>query len=365
MPAMPAMPAMPLKCFSDLISGESSWEDQTHHPQILSAKTLSIGECLRWSHGCPRLAHRQVAASFLSGPGQAQISTSFGAKAKPYKPPEPEDLPKTPKLEPKVRIRLQFQSPEIYATDVGEEKPGLGFVYGCRRPDKEGKGEKSPLHPEITFNATPPIFGGIQAVHVHLEDQTTGIVYWDADYKLPLLDPLVNLAGKTRLKKFSQPENLSDSFYKPCVAKDDMKPHFFDLTVRTLGKYWDEDLQEFRPNTGFERGRTPVAHIGFEVQRMPQIVNGKEKMGNWRKPGDSYARVGIVTQDPEQRLLHGEEDPFYDPAKGKTYRGYYDSIIEKGGRTRDTFGYLVNYGPTPLLTDPPGWDSFEAAVKKK
>ena len=355
------MPAMPLKCFSNLIS---SWEGQTRHPQTpASAKELSIGECLQWS-GCPRLANRQVAASFLSGPGP-QISTSFEAKANAYKPPKPEDLRKTPRLEPKVRIRLQFQSPEIYATDVGEEKPGLGFIYGCRRPDKEGKGEKSPLHPEITFNATPPIFGGIQAVHVHLEDQTTGIVYWDADYKLPLLDPLVNLAGKTRLKKFSQPENLTDSFYKPCVAKDDMKPHFFDLTVRTLGKYWDEDLQEFRPNTGFERGRTPVAHIGFEVQRMPQILNGKEKIGNWRKPGDSYARVGVVTQDPEQRLLHGEEDPFYDPAKGKTYRGYYNSIIDKGGRTRDTFGYLANYGPTPLLTDPPGWDSFEAAVKKK
>ena len=29
-------------------------------------------------------------------------------------------------------------------------------------------------------------------------------VYWDADYKLPLLDPILNLAGKTRLKKFSQ-----------------------------------------------------------------------------------------------------------------------------------------------------------------
>ena len=347
------MPPMPLKCFEiphwDSLSG-----------QTCGAKGCSIGDCL-W-HPFPKRISHHAASAFLSGPSP-EIASSFKAKA--YEPPKPEDLVKTPKLEPKVRVRLLFQTPEIYATDIGDEKPGLGSVYGCRRPDKTGKGEKSPLHPEITFNATPPIFGGIQAVHVHLEDETDGIVYWDADYKLPLLDPLVNLVGKTRLKKFAMPENLSDSFYKPCVAKDDMRPHFFVLSVRTLGKYWDEDLQEFRPNTGFKRGRMPMAQIGFEVQRFPQIINGKEKMGEWRKPGDSYARVGIGEPSAEQRMLYGEEDPFYDPTKGKTYRGYFKYIIEKGGRSKDTFGYLANYGPQPLLTDPPGWDSFEAAAKKK
>ena len=203
-----------------------------------------------------------------------------------------------------------------------------------------------------------------KGVHVHLEDKTSGIVYWDADYKLPLLDPLVNLVGKTRLKKFAQAENFADSFYKPCVEKDDMQPHFYDLTIRTNGKFWDEDLQEFRPNTGFERGRMPVAHIGFEVQRFPQILKGKEKMGEWRKPGDSYANPGIGEPDPALRAIYDEEDPFYDPVKGKTFRGYYGDIIEKGGRTKDTFGYLFNYGPNPLLLDPPEWKTIEAAAKK-
>lgn len=302
---------------------------------------------------------RRLAASAFLGHAEP-LPSSF---VKKWRPPKPEDLAKTPRLSPKVKIRLLFQTPEIYATDIGQEQPFMGSVYGCRKPDKEGKGEKSLMHPEITFNALPPIFGGIQKVHVHLEDQTTGIVYWDADYKLPLLDPIVNLAGKTRLKKFSQPENFADSFYKPCVAKDDMKPHSFDLSIRSIGKYWDEDQQEFRPNTGFERGRLPEAHIGFTVQRMPEIVDGKEKLGTWRKPGDSYARNGPVIQDPGVRWLRGEEDPFYDSTKGKTYRGYYDYIIEKGGRTKDVFGYLTKYGPHPLLTDPIGWDEYEAAAK--
>jgi len=339
---------MVLKCFSDSLS---HWEGCT------------LDHCRSSKHTCellsgalsPKPSH-QVAASFLSGPK----ASSFEA----YKAPKPEDLRKSPRLEPKVRIRLMFQSPEIYSTDIGQEKPNLGAIYGCRRPDKEGKGEKSPLHPEIIFNALPPIFGGIQGVHVHLEDKTSGIVYWDADYKLPLLDPLVNLAGKTRLKKFAQAENFADSFYKPCVEKDDMEPHFYDLTIRTNGKFWDEDLQEFRPNTGFERGRMPVAHIGFQVQRFPQILKGKEKMGEWRKPGDSYANPGIGEPDPALRAIYDEEDPFYDPVKGKTFRGYYGDIIEKGGRTKDTFGYLFNYGPNPLLLEPPEWKTIEAAAKK-
>ena len=308
----------------------------------------------------PPLTSRSAAASFLSGPADPPLRSSF---AKKWTPPKPEDMVKTPKLQPKVKVRLLFQSPEIYATDVGEEKQGVGSVYGCRKPDKNGKGEKSLMHPEITFNTLPPIFGGIKKVHVHLEDQTTGIVYWDADFKLPMLDPLVNLAGKTRLKKFAQPENLADSFYKPCVAKDDMQKHDFVLSVRSIGKYWDEDLQEFRPNTGFQRGRMPEAHIGFEVQRLPVIVDGKEQLGNWRRPGDSYAFGGAVVQDPFLRSLRGEEDPFYDTKAGKTNRGYYDYIITKKGRAMDTFGYLTKYGPNPLLADPPGWESFEAAAK--
>ncbi len=343
---------MVLKCFSDSLS---HWEGCTlDHCRISSKRTC---ELLPGALSPKPISH-QVAASFLSGP--VPKASSFEA----YKAPKPEDLRKSPRLEPKVRIRLMFQSPEIYSTDIGQEKPNLGAIYGCRRPDKEGKGEKSPLHPEIIFNALPPIFGGIQGVHVHLEDKTTGIVYWDADYKLPLLDPLVNLVGKTRLKKFAQAENFADSFYKPCVEKDDMEPHFYDLTIRTNGKFWDKDLQEFRPNTGFERGRMPLAHIGFEVQRFPQILKGKEKMGEWRKPGDSYANPGIGEPDPALRAIYGEEDPFYDPVKGKTFRGYYSDIIEKGGRTKDTFGYLFNYGPNPLLLDPPEWKTIEAAAKK-
>jgi len=280
------------------------------------------------------------------------------------RPPRPEDMLKHPKLDRQVKVRLLYQSPEIYATDVASEKPYIGPDYGCFRADQDGKGEMGFMHPEITFNALPPIFGGIQEVHVHLEDTTSNLVFWDADFKLPMLDPVVNLVGKTRLKKFAMPKSMMDKFYKLCVPKDDIRPHFFDLSVRTIGKYWDEDLKEFRPNKGFARGRSPEAHIGFTVQRMPSLdFEGKEKPGKWKKPGSSYANNAPVLQDPHDQLMHGHVDPFYDAMKGKTYRGYYDFIIERGGRTKDKYEYLAKYGPPPFLTDPPGWEDFE--VKQK
>ena len=263
------------------------------------------------------------------------------------------DLRKTPKLKRNVQIRLLFQSPEIYATDVGDEIPHMGSLHGCKLPDSDGKGESGLIHPEITFNALPPIFGGIREVHVHLEDLTTNQVFWDADFKLPMFDPIVNLVGKTRVKKYSIPKNMADMFHKPCVARDDMRPHFFDLSIRTLGKYWDEVLQEWRPNKGF-KGRGPEAHIGFLVQRMPELsFDGKtEQLGLRTKPGSSYAAAGEVIQDPFERVLAGHEDPFYDSMKGKTQRGYYDYIITKGGRTKDRFDYLAKYGPQLLLGVP-------------
>ena len=67
------------------------------------------------------------------------------------------------------------------------------------------------------------------------------------------------------------------------------------------------------------------------------LFRPQEKVGNWRKPGDRYARIGSTTDDPGERMLRGEEDPFYDKMKGKTYRGYYDYIILKGGRSKDAW----------------------------
>ena len=267
------------------------------------------------------------------------------------------DLRKSPRLKHHVQIRLQLQTPEIYATDIGDELPFMGPLHGCMVPDADGMGEPGLIHPEITFNALPPIFGGIREVHVHLEDLTTNQVFWDADFKLPFFDPIMNLVGKTRLKKYTVPKNMADMFHKPCVARDDMRPHFFDLSIRTLGKYWDDVLEEWRPNKGF-KGRGPEAHIGFVVQRMPELsFDGKtEQLGLWRRPNSPYSADGGEIQDPFERVLAGHEDPFYDRMKGKTQRGYYDYIITKGGRTKDRFDYLAKYGPPLLLGVPPGLD---------
>ena len=317
---------------------QSEWmaalRKQTASSFLSQDREVSLCQADQKFHGSCKA--RNWHASFFSFPGSAK-----------------NDLRKTPRLKPKVQIRLQFQTPEIYATDVALEVPFAGPMHGCLIPDAEGKGEPGLIHPEITFNALPPIFGGIREVHVHLEDLTTNQVFWDADFKLPMFDPLMNLVGKTRLKKYSVPKNLADVFHKPCVARDDMRQHFFDLSIRTLGKYWDETLQEWRPNTGF-KGNGPEAHIGFMVQRMPELsFDGKsEQLGLWRA-GSSYAAAGDVIEDPFERMLAGDEDPFYDRMKGITQRGYYDYIITKGGRTKDRFDYLAKYGPPLLLGEPP------------
>ena len=270
-----------LSCLDAMRVLQGSLADSDWSQPTFAAKSACFdGICLLpW-----KSASRDAASSFLSGPAPSTLVTSFqafSAGGMGKRPPRPEDMLKHPKLDRQVKVRLLYQSPEIYATDVASEKPYIGPDYGCFRADQDGKGEMGFMHPEITFNALPPIFGGIQEVHVHLEDTTSNLVFWDADFKLPMLDPVVNLVGKTRLKKFAMPKSMMDKFYKLCVPKDDIRPHFFDLSVRTIGKYWDEDLKEFRPNKGFARGRSPEAHIGFTVQRMPSLdFEGKEKPGD-------------------------------------------------------------------------------------
>ncbi|CAE7653792.1 unnamed protein product [Symbiodinium necroappetens] len=269
-------------------------------------------------------------------PAQGRGDTSFagqpaaGSKNKSSGGSGKNDMRQTPRLERNVQIRLQFQSPEIYNTDIGAEQRGQGRIYGCKSPDADGIGEAVMLHPEIALNALPPIFGGKRGVHVHLEDLTDHKVFWDADFKLPMFDPIMNIVGKTRIKKTTAPMNMADQFHKPCVPKDDMRPHFFDLSIRTLGKYWDDIVEEWRPNKGF-KDNGPEAHIGFLVQRMPKLsADGKEEMlGVWKRKGSPIAAEGDVIQDPFERALAGHEDPFYEKSKGTTRRGYYDHIINR------------------------------------
>ena len=315
---------------------------------------------------CPTFIRKQKALSFLQvadgshADGAGRGDTSFagqpaaGSKNKSSGGSGKKDMRQTPRLERNVQIRLQFQSPEIYNTDIGAEQRGQGRIYGCKSPDADGIGEAVMLHPEIALNALPPIFGGKRGVHVHLEDLTDHKVFWDAEFKLPMFDPIMNIVGKTRIKKTTAPMNMADQFHKPCVPKDDMRPHFFDLSIRTLGKYWDDIVEEWRPNKGF-KDNGPEAHIGFLVQRMPKLsADGKEEMlGVWKRKGSPIAAEGDVIQDPFERALAGHEDPFYEKSKGTTRRGYYDHIINRWGRLKDRLGYLAKFGPQLLLGLPP------------
>merc|ERR1712113_420503 len=81
------------------------------------------------------------------------------------------------------RIRLNYQTPEVYWTDIHEQQQPkmLGkWKWACKMPDKDGIGELGipGTHPAITFN------GKHYQIHVKMVDTTNGKVYWDAHYKL-------------------------------------------------------------------------------------------------------------------------------------------------------------------------------------
>lgn len=251
---------------------------------------------------------------------------------------------KTPKLS-EVRLRLLYQTPDVYMTDVAKQRrpAKFGFRYACKLdPDEEtGLGEIAippRLHPSLTFN------GKVRKIHVHLEDTKTGEVFWDADFKMRR-GPIALATGKTTLSSMSLPQDPSDVFRTPCVPPDDPEPHMFDLSVQTQDGVYDDGLTPWGPREGFRNLDGRKAHIGFEAYRVPIIKTGldgeeEEVMGNW-KPGGHFS-TGPVHPDRFERILAKEEDPFWDDLRGNG-RLYYDYIIRPEARSRNNYGYLDKY----------------------
>eukprot|EP00931_Biecheleriopsis_adriatica_P045174 TRINITY_DN25895_c0_g1_i1.p1 TRINITY_DN25895_c0_g1~~TRINITY_DN25895_c0_g1_i1.p1 ORF type:complete len:395 (+),score=61.42 TRINITY_DN25895_c0_g1_i1:107-1291(+) len=325
------------------------------HEQPAQFDTASLGGCR--SH---RTILKRVTPSAFWG-----LSTELEDHPAPSSRSNPELL-LTAKLERKPRIRLLFQTPEIYKTDIGEQAKvaRLGWKYACRfSPDEDGIGERGFLHPEIIFNGKAPMLGGMKKVHVHLEDKETGQVFWDADFDLKPFDFLYSLTGKVRIPSIQQPSLETVSFKKPCVPRDDPTTHFFDLSIRNGGQYMDKVLKEWRPMLGFSKGRGTLAHIGFEVQRFPVIgYDGHPVRGRWEGPGDNHAAGGplsLVSDVHNERVKEGQEDPFYDQLTGKSHHGYYDHILKRTARSRNKFEFYEKNSPPLLIAKDP---EFEEAM---
>jgi len=251
-----------------------------------------------------------------------------------------------PELEPKPRIRLMYQTPQIYATDIGQQlsPKKLGWRYACDKPDQAGVGEEGKLpypHPSITFN------GKLRNIHVHLEDTRTHEVFWDADFELK--GGLMSMiSGKYKLNSADKPLDPKSVFRRPCVAKDDPYPHSYDLTVSTDDTKYEDASPWLLQNFGWKN-----AHIGFEVHRMPKLKEDSkgrtsEIIGAWTE-GGSFSKGPI--HDQRERILNNEEDLFYDSRSGKSYRGYYHYIITPLGQKMHMYKYFKKKYPDRYMFD--------------
>eukprot|EP00928_Gymnodinium_smaydae_P012803 TRINITY_DN14673_c0_g1_i2.p1 TRINITY_DN14673_c0_g1~~TRINITY_DN14673_c0_g1_i2.p1 ORF type:complete len:378 (+),score=89.47 TRINITY_DN14673_c0_g1_i2:254-1387(+) len=249
-------------------------------------------------------------------------------------------LDETPKLRKKPEIRLMYQTPEVYSTNIGQwnnakdgakDPDGKGSKWACDYwlGDKMiGNKAKGMRHPEIVFNTND-----VKFVNVHLEDLEDGTVYWHGKYALSEFgSPVAQILGRKKLTEKTLPVNMMDPDYrpfrKPCVAPDDPSVHHFDMSIRTDEGTYEDDSTFWGEQEGFDNFMKPEAHIGFDVQRMPLRRRNKtlgrtdngvtfEETCKWEKEGDQCAHVGgLVHQDMYERAwIYGDENPLFNDQK--------------------------------------------------
>lgn len=309
----------------------------------------------------------------------------------------------TYKLRSKPRIKLLYQTPEIYETDIGKwltmsdalkiqaKAPGFkkGSMWACHNWDgRLAIGHKPPMktiHPKIIFNT-----GDIKWVKVHLEDVTPGpqqgTVYWHATYDLPIVSqPLQRLKGRAELGNYAVAKEVKDvvdldptkslppkedpkpprdenyrPFRMPCVPPDDPTPHMFELSVSTNDGSYDDGRTMYDGLEGFDGFGKPNAHIGFHVVRMPRTQKSSEDGKThlipcfWKDASQTCARPSspVHQESMFQRFMLDEEDPFFDSKDYSYGRGYYEYIFTPKARVKDGMKYLADYGQ-PSLYDLP------------
>jgi len=276
-------------------------------------------------------------------------------------------------------VRLLYQTPEIYMTDIAEVKKSVSsntrampqYKFACRSPPKDeddnlGETPKppSPLHPKIVFN------GAVSKIHVHLLDKTTGEVFWDAHFKLGAPSPKALLTGKSELGNSLRPLNKKDQFRTLCVAADDPEIHDFDLSIQSEDGYYYDGATPVGDWEGLFNNHGIKGHIGFRVYRLPVLETltktedglpreSKEVLGTWGP--DKDFSTGPVLQGWHERLLARAQDMFEGT---KDSRNYYDYLPKFDRRQAKDFAYLEQFEP-PLMLDNFRPYEFEALDKKR
>lgn len=287
-----------------------------------------------------------------------------------------------------VQVRLLYQTPEVYATDIHVPAKLGFFKYGCKMPPKEtyknGLGEPMPQHPWIALNTKS------KKVHVHLVDTTTGQVFWDADFKT---SALLFGKGRKQIAPSARPEGFDlksgrGVFRAPCVEADDPDPHYFELSIQGKDGVFDDQATSWGSAQGVDKMDGKKAYIGISVRRTPRLeettlgepslMDGgpyrrryratgvpqgrqvREFLGQW-KAGGSFG--GEVHPDPYERWLKGEQGlnmPSKPGLPPEDDRFYYDDTFD---RSKRDWSYWTWLGPPNGQNMPVGMDySFTTGI---
>jgi len=139
-----------------------------------------------------------------------------------------------------TKFAVVHKSPIIVDSDIFDDEK-----FGCYGPREEGWKNKLKVmktlkgdygkewwhHPEFTFGAV------LGRIGIHLVDQTTGEVKWDAIYELP--------ADSNFLMRDDKPIGGSHPFFQPdwCPAPPGPYSHRYVLTVKNLGELPEPGLE--------------------------------------------------------------------------------------------------------------------------
>lgn len=335
-------------------------------------------DCRHDPRKCTTPEERQAARSKKRG-SKSSDSSKKHQRMMERASPETKKLMETPMLRRKPRIKLMFQTPEIYSTDVGKYLKGKGSKWACDTwISNKGVGDRpnpSPFtdgHPEIIMHGKAK-FLNIQMMDITPKVPESGHIYWRAKYALSSLSsPIQKMIGQVKLSARQRPETIDDAyvpFHKPCVAPDDMTVHHFDIRIWTNDNMYNDERTWWGELESFDDFLGPDAHIGFTVSRTPLRVffddKGPGHLGttdirkcNWKNNGRSQcAEVGYTHETPAERVFFDEEDMLFDDKKNTNGRLYYEYIYDVDARKRDKMEYLEKYGPPNFFTIPDDYEN--------
>jgi len=266
-----------------------------------------------------------------------------------------------------VKLRLLYQSPEIYSTDFAEyDKIKKKFKFGCSRTNKEPANP----HPTIRWKKLT------RYVQVQLKDTYDNEILWDAVYKGG------GLAGSGGLQLSGRAQPVKDQSPKPdlmklCIPSWEQGPRLFDLKVCSRDYFYKDQMDTpAGDREGWHGLDVPCGHIGIEAYRMPEIKgtlqDGHPKLGRWKwndkkttyGPGN-YSDGPVHYFDPMERLRNKEINLLEDEKTGDDGTNYYPWIFKLGAKSKNNYEYLFKVSPPPLVHEDVSRKIIKEEMKKE